>query len=290
MIEVLVASIILAALVAMSSWLVWGSSKHVSRMEAEMSMDNGAREFITTLTKEIHQANMANIQWVDETKPIDATSTADTPGTLHAVKPPIWTPASPVPFTAIRFKIPGPQMEITSGNANPDKNDPLKKIDNFDLAKFKANADKPNYLYEIQYWWEIDNSNLKPEGIPGAGPNGFIPDGVDNNLNGVIDEGVIKKCEVWKDSLGNIQSRKISTVLRDVTSLQFTIPGVKWNGLDADGKPKWTGAAVTAGAEKIVTVSVTISRPDPTVHSFQDKLISLITKTFTGMIEVRNFE
>jgi hypothetical protein len=79
-------------------------------------------------------------------------------------------------------------------------------------------------------------------------------------------------------------------VLRDVTSLQFTIPGVQWNGVDVDGKPKWSGAPIGLGLEKIITVDVTMSRPDPTVHKFQDKLISLITKTFSGMIEVRNFE
>ena len=87
MIEVLVASIILTALVAMSSWLIWGSSKHVSRMEAEMTLENQAREFIGMLTKELHQANMSNVQWVDDAQLIDFRATADTPGFLQATVP-----------------------------------------------------------------------------------------------------------------------------------------------------------------------------------------------------------
>ena len=124
LLEVLIASVIMAALVAMSGWLVWSSSNHVSSAEVALQLDSQGREFLTNLAKELHQTKMDSVKKVDTTQPITVTpSTLNlpaTPGT--AVAPPLYDPPTMPTFDGIRFKLPGRTMDLTMNNKNADGN------------------------------------------------------------------------------------------------------------------------------------------------------------------------
>ena len=158
-------------------------------------------------------------------------------------------------------------MDLTTLNANFNSNPK-----NFDLKTFKASSTDPDWTYEIQYWWEVQADEGKV--VPGGGPNDLVPDGIDNNGNGVIDEGVIKKLETWRDTSGVVQKRTYSTVCRDVKSLSFCVP-----------TRDLTGTAFNPNPLKIITVSVTLEITDP---RYPKDPLRHILKTVSTTIEVRN--
>jgi hypothetical protein len=316
MIEVVVASIILFALVTMSSYLVWNTSRTVSSMEVGVQMEIQAREFITQLQKEFHQTSFKfNQVWVvdwDATLPAPLPLTAfnpgtATPGTKHAYTTkvsayypgadgiipngPFPAPAATV-FHALRFKIPGKTMDLTTLNANYDAPVPPGQQKNFDLKGYlkaqSLSVDPPDYTTEIQYWWEFDQTNFKNEGtlaggIGPIGPGGFQATGTDLNGNGISDEGVIKRLETTYDVNGNVLKRSVSTVLRDVQwdaannrpGLVFCIPG-------ADP----AGTLYPLGTERRLFVSVTMERVDP--QNARKKSRNFV-KQIATYLDVRNY-
>lgn len=284
MLEVLIASLILVAIVAMSSWLVWQASDNVATAEAALKLENQAREVLELFTQELRQSKMTTIRKVDRNS-ISVSPTAFYPpgnppvpgnNALTTPNPPVSTPLAYQPFDAIRFRLPGPSMDLTKKNANFNASS-----SNFDMKKFSTNQDSA-WTYEVMYWWEIDNSNLKSEGNPGTGPNGFAPNGIDDNGNGLIDEGVIKKIESWYDTAGVLIRRTQSVVARDVKydnvagigCLKFSVPNQ-----DAVGQP------YAPGAEKSIQVSLTLQKRDPRYPKDSKRVIE---KTVSTTIEVRN--
>lgn len=299
MIEVLVATIILSVILAMSSYLVWSSSKTVTSAEVMVQCESQAREFLSNLEKELRMAKMDKIDIVDWTSiPVYTPATlVGTPGTVLGVKIPYTaslastyqvtsdlTVRDPVlgtyypnvvPFHAIRFRIPGTAMDLTKNTANWDANH-----NNFNLAAYKANgSNDQNYTTEIMYWFEIDGDNTRGTGLtrgegtpntPGCA-NGLGPDGLDNNANGVKDEGVIKRLETTFDINGNAISRKMSTVVRDVAWDPNNNPG----GSAILGLPKGAPSFVWMvystdvngltynGANKRIYVTLTLEKQDP---------------------------
>jgi len=305
LIEVMIASLILAAIVAMSGWLVWSSSNHVASADAALQLEMSAREFMTGLVKELHQSKMDSVQKVDTGTQVAGASVTKisvtsstlgllaTPGTAstpsfydpNSVPGPI-VPHTSADFDGIRFRLPGRTMDLTMNNKNADGNatqtDPNKK--NFDLVAFKASATSQTtsaWTYEVQYWWEIDNTQLAnfPEGVAGSGANGTVRDGLDNNKNGVIDEGVIKKLETWFNIDGTLNRRTQSVVCRNVKSLSFYVPARNWGGTD------WTGAVYAPSTPKQVIVTVVLEKADPKYPTNTSKTV---TKTITTVIDVRN--
>lgn len=315
MLEVVVASIILAALVTMSSYLVWNTSRSVSSSEVGVQMEIQAREFITQLQKEFHQTSFKfnqvwSVDW-DATLPSPLPLTAFNPGTptpgtknLYAAKVSVAYPAAdgvipngPLPapvatvFHALRFKIPGKTMDLTTLNANYDAPVPSGQQKNFDLKGYlkaqSLSVDPPDYTTEIQYWWEFDQTNAVNEGsLTGTGPigpGGFRATGTDRNGNGVRDEGVVKRLETTYDVNGNVLKRTVSTVLRDVQwdaannrpALVFCVPG-------ADP----AGTAYPSGAERRLFVSVTLERADP--QNAKKKERNYVKQIATYM-DVRNY-
>jgi len=302
MLEVVIASLILTALVTMSSYLVWNTSRTVSSSEVGVQMEIQAREFMTQLAKEFHQTSFKFnqvyvVNWDTAlTVPLTAFGPGTpTPGTKQnyggfvSAKypgPDGLVPAGATVFHALRFKIPGKTMDLTTQNADYDPKDKVKS-QNFDLQTYlkarSLSVDPPDYTTEIQYWWEFDQTNLVNEGaVGGNGPGGFKADGLDNNNNGVVDEGVVKKLETTYDVNGNVITRKISTVLRDVQwdavnnrpALVFCIPG-------ADP----AGTVYPGGAEKRLFMSVIMERADPQNPKKKDRNF---VKRVATYIDVRN--
>jgi hypothetical protein len=294
LLEVVIASIILTAVFGMTAYMIWSSSKHTETTEAALQLEASARAFMDALAKDVQQTRLDLVNKVDTTQliPVDSTSLKllATPGTAvvpdyynptaQAATPgPPATPAYPVKlhtdalgnnvadFDGIRFRLPGSPMDLTPANAK-----------NFDLKSFKTNTDAPNWLYEVQYWWEIDSVSGVNEGKAGAGPKGFVRDGIDNNQNGVVDEGIVYKLETWYKPDGTLDRRTQTVACRDVKSLAFYIPQRKWNGTD------WAGDIYTTPPNQIIA-TVTVERADPLYPKHPDRNI---VRTVSTVIDVRN--
>jgi type II secretory pathway pseudopilin PulG len=348
MIEVVIASVILTALVAMTSWLVWSASNTVATTEVTVQMEMTAREVLSQMAKELHQSNFSMVEKVNTGVliPTDATSIATaypTPPVGGTMAYPVWDPTNPTAnvFDGIRYRIPGAMMDLTtvdsasqvnyydpvtktmskkktnfpmSVSANADlngKTDPLtnKKYDNFDLAAFKkaAGASKSvDWVYEVQYWWEIDTTALEPvrvqEGKAGAGPNGFVRDFADHNKNGVMDEGVIKKMETFYRTDLTVERRTVSTILRDVTQFEMYVPSYpSWVVAEPGKDPTKTTSykyppvpsgskapppnQFSSGGEQNVVITITVQKPDPRYPRMSGKIL---TKTVSTTIDLRN--
>lgn len=351
MIEVVIASIILTAIVGMTSWMVWSSSKHIATAEIGVQMEISAREVLTAMSRELHQSRMTKIQKVRTdllipTDPASLNPFFPTPGVVpvaSAPQFPIWMPHVFNPdsnkFDGIRFRTPGAMMDMTGidmagqvtvydpvtktkskvtpppsrqpyfkNSASSDKNgstyvDPITGkvtvIDNFDLSRFKvdANANQAEWFYEVQYWWEIAKSS--GEDVPtavGPGPSGFVPNGLDDNANGVADEGVIKKMETWYRSNLTVERRTVSTVLRDVTDFKMWVPGVPAFVVPNPGTdpsiianykydPSNVNNQFKAGLEQSLFISITVSRSDPQ-HPKDTK--RNIVRTYSTTVDLRN--
>jgi len=279
MIEVVISSVILTMLVGMASWLVWSSAKHVSTAEARMQMDMESREFLATITKELRQTRLGQVYAVDTaTIPVLDAAVLTAKATPGSATPPV----AGTPFYGIRFKIPGNSMDLTKDT-----------VGNFDLTAYVAdknlaNPKNPDWTTEVQYWWEPDSQ--QGEGSAGAWAENNAPDGVDNNKNGVVDEGVIKRMETTFDTSGNRLSRTVTIVAHDVQIAgPSAAPPLGWpstkakvgltfvvlpSGPDANG--------VKQGANR-VQVTVTMERQDP-----QNTKLT-IWKQLSSVIEMRNF-
>jgi hypothetical protein len=325
MLEVVIATVILTLIVGMASWLVWSASGHVTTTEVAVQLEMNARELLEMMTKEIHQSKMNRVEMLDTTQPIPCDGKSidismPTPGKGVAYTQ--WSPLDPTKnkFDSIRFRTPGLIMDLTavdekglvngkkpphimdnSTNANlngkPRLSDPTKVYDNFDLKKFKdsqGDSTSSRWLYEVQYWWEIDNTGLTNEGDTGLGPNGYVPNLKDDDGDGVIDEGVVKKMETWYNSDLTVKQRTVSVVLRDVIDFKVWVPGIpSWvvpnPGQDPTKKSSYKydpeANALTLGAEQNVVISITVSKADPRHPKLADKNI---VRTYTTTVDLRN--
>jgi len=325
MLEVVIATVILTVIVGMASWLVWSASNHVTTTEVTVQLEMSARELLGMMTKEIHQSKINRIEMLDTTLPIpcDAKSvdiSMPTPGKPVAYTQ--WSPLDPTKnkFEGIRFRTPGPMMDLTAvdkdglvngkkpphdmvNSVNADLNGkkipsrPTETYDNFDLKKFKdsqGDSTSSRWLYEVQYWWEIDNTGLTNEGDIGTGPNGYVPNLKDDDGDGVIDEGVVKKMETWYNSDLTVKQRTVSVVLRDVIDFKVYVPGIpSWvvpnPGKDPTKKASYKydpeANVFSAGAEQNVVISVTVSKADPRNPKIADKNI---VRTYTTTVDLRN--
>ncbi len=299
MIEVLVATVILSAILAMSSYLVWSSSKTITSSEVGIQLEMQAREFLTNLEKELRQTKMDKIDIIDWTQiPVyNPAALVNSPGTVLGAKVPFlagfpsaYLPADDLsirdpitgvyrpgvaPYHAIRFKIPGTTMDLTANKVTASYDFNPK---NFNLKAYKATgSNDANYTTEIMYWFEIDGDKTlgtgltAGEGLPNQPgyANGLAPDRIDNNKNGVTDEGVIKRMETTFDVNGNAISRKLSTVLRDVAWDPFNNPGAAAGAPNGAPSFVWMFFAsdyqgnLYNGAVKRIFVTITLEKQDP---------------------------
>src|SRR5262245_19503361 len=135
MLEVIIASIILTAIVGMSAYLVWSSSRSVSSSEAALQLENTGREFLEMITTELRQAKRSGIAQVKT-----QTIRVNPPEDIHTIptkSPKLGIDVSPVPegvdFDALRFDLVDPN-------------------NTFKLDDFKNSTER---IYTIQYWWQV---------------------------------------------------------------------------------------------------------------------------------------
>lgn len=325
MLEVLIASIILAVVVSMAGYILWSSSNHVTSSQIGVQLESQAREIIAGISKELRQAKMNSVRGFDTTTAFDISTPSPSfhlnavntwpdpsPGTavtypyvawnIRLYNPNAARPQPPVimynlpsaedgnPTTSkphgIRFNIPGNLMDLDPTtintktgirNVNADRNGQVgsdgKVIDNFDLGVFKNNATgSANWTTEIQYWRDPDLDN------PWTG-------------GGKISSGVIKKFETFRNSSGVLQNRKHTVIARNVADLTFVVLAYPaWVTTPAQAVPQGSlpppnPNQYSAGAEKYMIVSITLTAPDPKHPKDTTKLIY---RTVTSAIELRN--
>jgi hypothetical protein len=267
MIEVLVAAFILTAIVGMSSYLVWSSSRHVSSAEAALQLENSAREVLNYMVQELRQAKKSAVSQV-VTTPIRILP----PANLHALQDippyPLGQPFNPVPedlyFDGVRFDIIDPR-------------------NTFSLDDFKKSQER---ITTIQYWWEVADDEQKSPPYQGIGPNGRQPEGKDNNHNGVVDDGVIMKMETtYELDRVTIHERKFSTVLRNVKRLKFRVPSAT-SSLDVlAGKPGYNSDRIE------ILIDLEIMDPKQNLQSVQDapgKEALLLLRSVSAVVDFRN--
>lgn len=266
MIEVVVAAVILTAIVAMSSYLVWSSSRAVTSSEAGLQLENMAREALNVMVQELRQAKRLGISQVN----LATLRTDPQFGNLHnlAVGDPKLGVASPVAtdtdFDGIRFALVDPR-------------------NTFNLNDFKNSTER---TYTIQYWWQVDVDEQKSPFGAGAGPNGRLPNLADDNRSGVVDEGSIMKMETTFAADGvTVEERKTSTVLRNVKRLRFRVPSATSAADIAAGKPAYNSDRIE------IRIDLEIQDPKYNRQQIADKAgkeAMIIQKTVSSIVDFRN--
>jgi hypothetical protein len=266
MIEVVVASFILTAIVGMSSYLVWSSSRHVSSAEAGVQLENTAREALNVMVQELRQAKKSAVSQVITT-PIRILPPVDLHG-LPANDPKLGNAVNPVPedldFDGVRFDLIDPR-------------------NTFSLDDFKNSKER---ITTIQYWWEVADDEQKQPAYLGTGPNGRQPEGKDNNHNGVVDDGVLMKMETtYELDRVTVHERKFSTVLRNVKRLKFRVPKATSSVDVQAGKPGYNSARIE------ISIDLEIMDPKQNLQTVKDapgKEAFLIMRTVAAVVDFRN--
>jgi hypothetical protein len=267
MIEVVVAAIILTAIVAMSSYLVWSSSRAVASSEAGLQLENTAREALDIMVQELRQAKRTGISSVN----LVTLRTDPQFGNLHnrtVGDPKLGIAVSPCPedtdFDGIRFELVDPR-------------------NTFNVNDFKNSQER---TYIIQYWFQVEYDEQQlPAGV-GAGPNGRLPNLVDDNRTGVVDEGTIMKMETtFAPDRVTIEERKTSTVLRNVKRLRFRVPSATSAADIAAGKPAYKSDRIE------IRIDLEIQDPKHNLQNVPDKAgkeALIIQKSVSSIVDFRN--
>jgi len=270
MVEVIVAAIILTAIVGMSAYLVWTSSRSVSSAEAGLQLENTAREALNVMVTELRQARRLQIAKVTTT----TIRTEPQFGNVHSyavTDPKLGTPVSPAPegvdFDGLRFQLVDPR-------------------NTFNLDAFKNSSER---TYIVQYWWQLEYDEQKDPKGGGIGPNGREANLVDDNKNGVVDEGVLMKMETWFEADGvtidaNL-GRQITTVLRNVKRLRFRLPAATTAADVVAGKPNLNANRIE------IAIDLEIMDPKKNVQLVDDKAgkeAILIMKSVSAVVDFRN--
>ncbi len=157
--------------------------------------------------------------------------------------PASWPNPSTAIFNDLQFRIPG---AVSSGNTV--------------LAEFKQNPDRL-FTKRIRYRWVSD-------------PNDAL-DGIDNNKNGVIDEGVVEKIEDDLNTAGAVIATRRSRICYEV----------KKKGMDAPppaGLGREVGLVFRMPADNRIEIFLDLERADP--NNRKNK----ITRSVQTMVELRN--
>ncbi len=162
LLEVLIASIILAAVIGATMLLLTDSSRSYQDQNLLLNLDQRGREIVNEMTRELRMSNLNTL----------------TNGATNV----LITPNDTVEYTNLKFKVPGTV---------------------FDMKGYQAAA--ANILTQtIQYRWALSTAE-------GAAING-----VDDDKNGVVDDGVVQRIE-------NGVTRKLCPDLK-VNGLRFKVP------------------------------------------------------------------
>lgn len=208
--EVMIASLILAAIVAITFSILASSSAHVEATQITLKMESDARELLNQITKDLRESRFSLVKTGSPSTPFP------TDGSSHP---------------DIDFRMPGLKMSLQNYSANPDG----------------------IFTRRVSYFWELD-----------LGEKGGVA-GTDDNKDGLIDEGVIRKREAMVDVTG-------AELTNPAPILTTICRSVKKGGLEFSTK--------TLNA---VTVKIILEKKNP-----KDPKLPVLGKTAETTIELRN--
>jgi hypothetical protein len=270
MIEVIVAAIILTAIVGMSSYLVWSSSRSVASSEVSLQLENTAREALNVMVRELRQAKRLGIAKVDTT----TLRTDPLYGNIHSLAvtdAKLGVAISPCPedvdFDGIRFELTDPR-------------------DTFNFNDFKNAQER---VIIVQYWWQVEYDEQKQPPGTGTGPNAREPNLIDDNKNGVVDEGSLMKMETFFEpdrvTLDAKLGRQVTTVLRNVKRFRLRVPAAATAADIAAGKPAYKSDRIE------INIDLELQDPKHNVQKIADKAgkeALLFQKTVSAVVDFRN--
>jgi hypothetical protein len=244
LLEIAIASILLVVIFGVAFALLFTSSDHAAAREAELQLENRAREVINQLGSELRQTTWdkvfvggGGIASLIQVKPASGTSLIEGPSEPDPLpSPPTgsrfyqYPDASrssvtpPTGFTA------GKSLTYNGSNARwmqfpyTEIQFRMMAADNagWDLATFKTS---PNTYWTRRVYYQLGMEDGE----------GSAPDGIDNNKNELVDESVLYRIEDTLDASGNVIAGKTkkSIICRDVAANGFQCYMPAW-GPDAN--------------------------------------------------------
>jgi hypothetical protein len=268
MIEVIIASVILTAIVAMASYMVWMSSYEVSERELGLQLESQARLIVTQIANDIRQSKALYVK--------------SCVGGVPALLPGIIAPGKG--FTGIQLRTPGAGMDSSSINTNMSATAQAAWGNNYVL-----NNDQ--YLTRlVRYYWAVD-----------SGEGEIANQTIDDNKDGRIDEGVLKKEEWVTDPAGNlitqtgpILSPVHTTICRDLrpcdgipaNATVFTPASTADNQITLCN---WgLQFFVDANPPTKITITLTLEKTDPKQRAKIYNRVHTIVKQVQTTVDMRN--
>lgn len=208
--EVMIASLILAAILAITFSILASSSAHVETTQITLRMESDARELVNQITKDLRESRFSLVK----------TGSPSTP-----------FPTDGSPHLDIEFRMPGLKTNLQNYSANPDG----------------------IFTRKVSYFWELD-----------LGEKGGLA-GTDDNKDGLIDEGVVRKREAMVDVTGAELTNPAPVVTTICRSL-------KKDGLEFSTKILNT-----------ISVKIILEKKNP-----KNPKLPVLSKTVESSIELRN--
>jgi len=255
MLEVLVASVILVAVVVMVFMVMSGASNQTATETAHMAMKEKAAKLLEEIAAELRMAKADTITFVGA--PIPNTTFPDTTNNNVA------TPINPLGVfnPAISPNAKCPQVVPIAANYQryegitfrtmPTDSMKTVGVNKVPVNDFDFNSRKPVYSRTVVYQSDVEQLEA------GQVAESVVPDGIDNNGNVLVDERRLMKQE-YKNNPAPATLPDPRPIARNLRAIAFELPNapavperviihVVFQDLDAKGKLIWyyTTTAVT---------------------------------------------
>jgi type II secretory pathway pseudopilin PulG len=162
MLEVVIASILLLGVLAITGALLWTSSNQTAAGQVQMSMDQMGREAVTQMEKELRQSLLAYVWFNQATAPSPGTNLKQLFSAQGIAGYPVPSPLTysstgtviaGVPVSDITFLIPDP---LLYNDTNP--------------SSIKTSGIGAAYTYQIRYYWNVTPGAVAgDQTLPGQG-------------------------------------------------------------------------------------------------------------------------
>lgn len=265
MLEVIIASVILSFVIALSSYMVYTSSQTVSESELGLQLEAQARQIVTQITNDLRQARSSSLRNF---------SNGTTPSILLATG-----------MTGIEMRLPGPSFDGVNSSMSTSQQGTW-------LTGLKGNSDVYTTRM-VEYFWDVDGA--EGETLLNS-PNQCA----DENKDGRVDEGVLRKVEWITDGNGNKITQNSppspvhSVICRDLMATNITALAVN-QPYAALSTPNTQLTPCNWGLQFMVddavtptkmTITLTLGKVDP--KKKRSDPTHVITKQVQTTIELRN--
>jgi hypothetical protein len=231
MLEVLVATVILVAVVTMVFVIMSGASNQTTTETAHMVMQEKAAKLLEEIASELRMAKADEIQGID---PIDNGTFLDAtnnnvPTPVNPLSGPPYTPdtvppnaRSPLHSGSTRVTPTYKRYEGISFKTMPTDSMRTVGVNKVPVNDFDFTTKKPVYSRSVVYKsdWELrDYTGQDPELLDNLGR----PDGKDNNKNGLIDERRLMRQE-YKNNPPPPILPDATPIARNLRAIAFELP------------------------------------------------------------------